>query len=235
MKIYLLKAAIILSVFAGSQVSYAQGVSVNTSGTAADGSAMLDVNSTTKGLLTPRMTMAQRTAISAPTTGLLVYQTDAPEGFYYKSASGWIQLSSASAAPSYADFYAMMPPNNAATIAPGSDVQFPQDGPASGGVSRLSSSAFTFSNAGVYQVMFQVSVSEAGQLQICINGVGVSNSVVGRASGTSQITGITIVTVAAGDVISVRNPSGNSTALTITPLAGGNYPVSAHLVITKLQ
>ena len=29
----------------------------------------------------------------------------------------------------YADFYALMPPDNAATVAPGTDVSFPQDGP----------------------------------------------------------------------------------------------------------
>ena len=38
----------------------AQGVSFNTTGTAADASAMLDVASTTKGMLVPRMTAAQK-------------------------------------------------------------------------------------------------------------------------------------------------------------------------------
>ena len=32
----------------------------------------------------------------------------------------------------YADFYALMPPDNSATVAPGTDVSFPQDGPNSG-------------------------------------------------------------------------------------------------------
>ena len=32
----------------------------------------------------------------------------------------------------YADFFALMPPDNAATVAPGTDVSFPQDGPNSG-------------------------------------------------------------------------------------------------------
>ena len=32
----------------------------------------------------------------------------------------------------FADFYALMPPDNAATVAPGTDVSFPQDGPTSG-------------------------------------------------------------------------------------------------------
>jgi hypothetical protein len=37
---------------------------------------MLDVKSTTKGMLVPRMTAAQRDAISNPANGLLIYCTD---------------------------------------------------------------------------------------------------------------------------------------------------------------
>lgn len=36
-------------------------------------------------------------------------------------------------------------------------------------------------------------------------------------------------------VLTVRNPAGNAAALTITPLAGGTRPVSAHLVITQIN
>lgn len=54
-----------------------------------DGSAMLDVTSTTKGLLTPRMTATQRGAISNPATGLIVYQTDGITGFYYYTGIAW--------------------------------------------------------------------------------------------------------------------------------------------------
>jgi len=59
---------------------------------------------------------------------------------------------------------------------------------------------------------------------------------VGRATGTDQIGGMAIVeTTAVNSVLTVRNPAGNAAALTITPLAGGTRPVSAHLVITQLQ
>src|ERR1700733_12214728 len=78
----------------------AQGIAINTDGSSADGSAMLDIKSTTRGMLAPRMTAAQRGAISSPATGLLVYQTDGSKGFYYYDGFEWqnISISSGSGA-----------------------------------------------------------------------------------------------------------------------------------------
>ncbi|MBE6147485.1 MAG: collagen-like protein [Firmicutes bacterium] len=137
----------------------------------------------------------------------------------------------------YADFYALMPPDNTATIAPGTDVSFPQDGPTSGAdISRTSASAFNLGLIGTYQVLFQVGVGEAGQLVLTLNGDELDYTVVGRATGTSQIIGTAIVTTTTtNSVLTVRNPASNAAALTITPSAGGTEPVSAHLVITQLQ
>ena len=56
--------------------------------------AMLDINSTTSGLLIPRMTQVQRNAIGSPTTGLLIYQTDNTPGFYYYNGSAWTTMGS---------------------------------------------------------------------------------------------------------------------------------------------
>jgi hypothetical protein len=50
---------------------------------------VLEVASTTKGFLAPRMTSAQRSAIGVPAEGLLVYQVDAPSGFYVRGAAAW--------------------------------------------------------------------------------------------------------------------------------------------------
>ena len=136
----------------------------------------------------------------------------------------------------YADFYALMPPDNAATVAPGTDVSFPQDGPNSGSdISRTGPDSFNLAQIGTYQVLFEVSVDEAGQLILTLNGDDLTNTVFGRATGTSQIVGMAIVeTTVINSVLTVRNPAGNATALTITPLAGGTQPVSAHLVITQI-
>jgi len=75
-----------------SVIGLAQNVGINTDGSTPDNSAMLDVKSTSKGLLIPRMTEVQKTAISTPATGLIIYQTDATEGFYYYNGSAWTQI-----------------------------------------------------------------------------------------------------------------------------------------------
>lgn len=143
---------------------------------------------------------------------------------------------------SFADFFALMPPDNAATVAAGSAVDFPQDGPGSGNgaISRTSASTFNLAAIGTYQVMFQVSVNEPGQLVLGLDSGGgaieQAYTVVGRATGTTQIVGMSLITTSVvNSTLSVRNPAGNTPALTITPLAGGTHPVSAHLVITLLH
>jgi hypothetical protein len=60
--------------------------------TTPDPSAKLEVNSTTKGFLPPRMTSAQRVAISSPAAGLMVYQSDGTAGLYYYTGSAWVYI-----------------------------------------------------------------------------------------------------------------------------------------------
>jgi len=61
-------------------------------------SAIFQIDSTTKGVLLPRMTGTQVEAISSPTTGMLVYSTDGSgstvnaEGYWQKKAAGWVAL-----------------------------------------------------------------------------------------------------------------------------------------------
>ncbi|MBN2820685.1 MAG: hypothetical protein JXP36_17055, partial [Bacteroidales bacterium] len=74
--------------------TFAQNVGINSNGSTPDASAMLDVSSTSKGLLAPRMTAEQRGAISSPATGLLVYQTDGETGYYHYNGSAWVTSSS---------------------------------------------------------------------------------------------------------------------------------------------
>lgn len=72
--------ALVISFYAHTQV----GIGTTTP----DGSSVLDITSTDKGILIPRMTVLERIAITTPADGLMVYQIDDLKGFYfYDSAS----------------------------------------------------------------------------------------------------------------------------------------------------
>jgi hypothetical protein len=82
-----MKQVFILSmlIFGMNQV-IAQSVGIGT--TTPNSKALLDISSTTKGILIPRMTTSQRLAIATPPNGLLVYDTDKDE-FHQYNGSGW--------------------------------------------------------------------------------------------------------------------------------------------------
>lgn len=104
------------------------------------------------------------------------------------------------------------------------------------GITRLTDSSFSLGNIGTYQVFFEASFTEAVQLVLTLNGTEIPYTVVGNSANGSQITGISLITTTAeNSVLTVRNPTGTATAVTLTPSAGGTNPVSAHLLITRIQ
>lgn len=66
-------------------------VGINTDNSDPDASAILDIKSTNKGMLVPRMTSSQRTMIINAAIGLLVFDTDT-ESFWFKDSTGWMEL-----------------------------------------------------------------------------------------------------------------------------------------------
>lgn len=79
----------------GNDIYYDSGtVSVGVS--TPDASATLDISSTAKGVLIPRMTETEKDAIGNPANGLLIYQTDGFKGFYFYEDSQWNQILTAS-------------------------------------------------------------------------------------------------------------------------------------------
>ncbi|SDJ33733.1 BclB C-terminal domain-containing protein [Pedobacter sp. ok626] len=69
--------------------------------------AVLDIWSTTKGILIPRV--ASAAAITSPSDGLLVYQTGAPKGFYYSKTGTWVRLTDANDASGGSNGGAIIP------------------------------------------------------------------------------------------------------------------------------
>jgi hypothetical protein len=97
-----MKKTLLLFMLLCAAIFHGQNVGINATGAAPVASAMLDISSTTSGLLIPRMTTAQRTAIASPANGLLVFDTNLNCQFMYLSSTGtWRSL-----CDSYGPYYA---------------------------------------------------------------------------------------------------------------------------------
>jgi hypothetical protein len=99
MKIFTLYFIVVIVILLAGQKLSAQTNTFPKTGAAGigtltpDTSALLEVKSTSKGVLIPRMTLTQRNAIALPATGLLIYQTNSTSGFYYYNGRAWIAVS----------------------------------------------------------------------------------------------------------------------------------------------
>ena len=126
------------------------------------------------------------------------------------------------------DHYPLLPfmlGDNAATVAVGSSVAFPRSNVTSTGITAVNDTQFNLVSVGTYQIFFQVTINEPGQLVIALNGTPLAYTVVGRATGTSQLVGMSFVTTTTvNSTISIMNPPGNLTALTVTPISGDSVP-----------
>jgi hypothetical protein len=105
MKIFFTKSLYIAAIFSVSTLGvFAQKEKANVGigTTQPDESAVLDIKSSTKGLLIPRMSLQQRNTIQNPANGLMVYQTDILSGFYFYDGKEWKPLTSNAEANSVA-------------------------------------------------------------------------------------------------------------------------------------
>ncbi len=71
----------------------AQNVGIGT--TAPDASSLLELKSTTRGFLPPRMTAAEKALVAAPKAGLMIYQTDGSKGLYIYTGTAWESVANA--------------------------------------------------------------------------------------------------------------------------------------------
>lgn len=137
---------------------------------------------------------------------------------------------------SFANFYALMPPDNAAPIAVGGDVAFPRTA-ASGGtdITRLSDTSFNLATAGSYLVSFNATPNGAGRLVLTLNGAELPYTVTSNGATGVEMAGTAIVTVTEPDsVLTVRNPAGATAPITLTATPAAGTPISANLIIAKL-
>jgi len=204
------KLTLLFTIFFAVLYCNAQNVAINNDGTSATSSAMLDVKSTTKGFMMPRMTTAQRTTIQSPALGLLVFDTDTKTVWAYDGSS-WKNLYTSG----------------------GLTLPFSQ-------TINQAGAAFNITNAGtaILGVSSNVSTAAINGANNSTGGIGVFGSS-GAASGTGVIGQSISGTGVFGnstDGVGVKASSTNGLALQVNgnlKIAGGNTNPTNGAVLTS--
>lgn len=146
-------------------------------------------------------------------------------------------LSAGASGSEYAYYYNLAV---SATVAIAAPFPFDTDGPATSGflhtasATPATSAPITIVNAGTYAVQYTVTVAEARQIALYIDGAVVPSTIYGQATGTAVTTGIAIITVAAGAVLTLRNHLSAAALTLVTPSGGTEENATNSILITKL-
>jgi len=198
---------IILAAFILASTMFAQAqVGIGT--TTPNASAALDVQSTTRGVLLPRMTSAQRIAIATPADGLIVYQTDAISGLWMRISGAWVRLTSANDLyGSSTGFAANTSGTVIAVVLGGTPVPLPNAQSLGSNVTvNGANNTFTVTQAGRYRLAYGINLT-AGLLvdaQLVINGVANPATTVSPTLAVSRLSAEAIVTLTAGSTIQLQ-------------------------------
>ena len=219
--------------------SFAQNVAINADASLPNSSAMLDVKSTNKGMLIPRVALTGNgdiTTVASPAISLMVYNTTSAgsgttavvPGYYFWDGS-WVRMvAQKGGAVPFADFYATFPQG----IGAGQPIQFDQDAIPNSIITRVGSTTFNLPDIATYEISFLVTIAQSVQLAISLNGLVVLSSVVGRTATNSQVMGTSLITTTViNSSLSIVN--NNAPFTTAVSTSAGN--VSAHLIIKKLN
>jgi len=121
------------------------------------------------------------------------------------------------------------------SVAVETDVTFSHNGNFNGILHTPAASQIVLGSAGDYAICFSVSGVEPCQFTLYHNDTPIFGSTYGSGAGTQIDSGTVIETVAAGDIITLRNHS-SAAAVTLQTLAGGTQTnVNASVFIEKLS
>lgn len=197
-----------MTLFMATIVNLNAQVGIGTTTPAA--SSILDVTSTSKGVLIPRMSAAQRTAIAAPAEGLMVYQNTAPNGLWMFINSAWVRLTNTVDITTLGEssgFAANTAGSVIAVLLGGTNVPLPQAQDLGANVTvNGSNDVFTVTQAGRYRISYRVNTTAALLMssRIVINGAPSIPLTVTPILSVSSFAAEGIVTLTAGSTISVQ-------------------------------
>ncbi|MEO7461924.1 MAG: tail fiber domain-containing protein [Ferruginibacter sp.] len=188
---------------------HAQSVGINNTGAAANASSILDVDvsglANKKGLLAPRITLAQRTAMSplpAAAQGLLVYQTDGLQGFYYNTSltptPNWIFVNNSGSGFRWDQLFA--PTGNLSLANGANTTSFSFDGVTTGTAFSLSSNSLTSGNlltlssnstAGIPTGLGLLNIARTGtNVNANVHAVGIYSTVTNTGISSENVGGL---------------------------------------------
>jgi len=122
------------------------------------------------------------------------------------------------------------------TVALEAAVTFDTNGLLPSGITHEPGAAgITLVGSGIYQVTFSVSATEPNQMALAVNGVTVPGTIYGSGAGTQQNTGLAIINVTAGEVLTLRNHSSAAAVGLASVIGGTQANTNASVVIEKLD
>lgn len=137
----------------------------------------------------------------------------------------------------YGYFYNLAVSSTVAIAAP---FPFDTNGPFTSGflhtasATPATSAPITIVNAGVYSVQYSVTVAEARQIALYLNGAVVAGTIYGQATGTSVTTAMAIITATAGSLLTLRNHLSAAALTLVTPSGGTASNATNSLLIKRL-
>jgi hypothetical protein len=114
-----------------------------------------------------------------------------------------------------------------ATVVGGTDVPFSNNGPLTGVAHTPGTTTITVSSAGIYEINYGISITAGigSQIAIAVNGTPNSSTPISALVATGSLFGVAILTLAAGDVITLRNNSAIGLTLTLAPGVGSQLTI----------
>ncbi|HMI77679.1 MAG TPA: hypothetical protein VK484_02745 [Ferruginibacter sp.] len=158
-------------------IAKTQSLAINTDATTADSSALLDVKSTLKGILIPRMEATDKVSIPNPATGLLVYQVNDLDGIHYNKGTPatpmWVKVGEEKTTVAFSATTSVIQ-NFTASI--GAKVLFlTEEYDVAGNFTPGATSQFTAPSAGIYhfdvKTVLATATNQRCDLSILVNGV----------------------------------------------------------------
>ena len=118
-----------------------------------------------------------------------------------------------------------------ATVLPGEDVLFSNNGPLTGITHTLGTSTITVNNTGAYEINYSMNIIAGigSEIAIAVNGIVDASTPVSVIVNAGSISGTAILSLVAGDVITLRNNSVVPLTMTLAPTVG------AQLIVMNLD